>query len=65
MRFATWNVRSYYRAGSLQTAARKLAKHNLYLVAIKEVRWVEIDSQPAYNYTYFYGNGNANHHAFS
>jgi hypothetical protein len=31
-------------------------------VAILEVRWNEDDGQPVDDYTFFYGNGNANHH---
>jgi hypothetical protein len=45
-RFEMWNVRSLYRAGSLETLASKMAKFNLDLVAIKYVRWVEGSSQP-------------------
>jgi exonuclease III len=39
MRFDTWNVRSLYRAGSLTAAARKLARYQLDLVGVQEVRW--------------------------
>jgi len=48
--------------GSLKTAASELAKYNLDLVAVQEVRWVEGGSQPGDYYTCHYGNGNANHH---
>jgi hypothetical protein len=34
MRFDTWNVRSLYRAGSLRTVARELAKYKLDLVGV-------------------------------
>jgi len=37
-RFGTWNVRSLCRAGSLTTAARKLATYKLDLVGMQEVR---------------------------
>jgi hypothetical protein len=36
MRFGTWNVRSLYRAGSLMTVSRELARYKLDLVG---VRW--------------------------
>jgi hypothetical protein len=41
MRFGTWTVRSLYRAGSLQSAARESGKYklDLQLVCIQEVRW--------------------------
>jgi hypothetical protein len=31
-------------------------------VAVQKVRWVEGGGQTAHNYTFLYGNGNANHH---
>jgi len=31
-------------------------------VALQEVRWTEGDNQPAEDYTFFYGNGNAKLH---
>jgi len=37
MNIETWNVRSLYRAGSLITAARELARYKLDLVGVKEV----------------------------
>jgi hypothetical protein len=37
----------------------ELATYNLDLVAVKEVRFVEVCSQPADDYTFLYGNGNA------
>jgi len=53
MRFGTRNVRSPYRTGSLKTVVRKLAKYNIYLVTVQEVRCVEGGSQPADDYTFF------------
>jgi hypothetical protein len=38
MRFGTWNVRSLYRAGSLVTVSRELARYKLNLVGVQEVR---------------------------
>jgi exonuclease III len=40
MRFGTWNVSSLYRVGSLKTVASELAKYNINLVVVQEVRWV-------------------------
>jgi len=34
MKLGTWNVRSYYRAGSLKAAARELARYKL------DVDWI-------------------------
>jgi hypothetical protein len=60
----TWNVRSLYKEGSLKTGASELAKYKLQVdqVAVQGIRWVEDSSQPVDNYTFFHGNGNANHH---
>jgi len=45
MRFGMWNVWSLCRTGSLKRVANKLAKYNLHLVAVQEVRWDEYGSQ--------------------
>jgi len=42
MTFGTWNDRCLYRAGSLKTVVSEMAKYNLYLVAVQEIRWVEV-----------------------
>jgi exonuclease III len=62
MRFGTWNVRSLYRSGSLKTVSGELAKYKLDLVGVKQVRWEKGGTEPAGDYTLFYGNGNADHH---
>jgi hypothetical protein len=61
MRFGTWNIRSLYRAGSLKTVSRELARYNLDLVGVQGVRWEGGGTEPAGEYTFFYGNGNENH----
>jgi hypothetical protein len=53
MRFGTWNVRSLYRAGSVNTAAGKLGKYKLL-----ELRWKKGGTERAEDYTFFYGKGN-------
>jgi exonuclease III len=62
MRYRTWNVGSLCRAGALKTVANELATCNLDLVTVKEVRWDKSGSQPADDYTFHYGNGDANHY---
>jgi hypothetical protein len=57
MRFGKWNVRSLYRAGSL----RELDRYKLDLVGVREVRWEGGGTEPAGEYTFFYGKGNENH----
>jgi exonuclease III len=61
MRFRTWNVRSLYRAGSPLTVCRKLARYQLDLVGVQEVRWEGGGTEPAGEYTFFYRKGNENH----
>jgi exonuclease III len=62
MRFGTWNVRSLYRSGSLKTISGKLAKYKLDSAGVQEVRCDKGGNEPAGDYTFFYGNGNADHH---
>jgi hypothetical protein len=60
MRFGTRNVRSLYRP--LKTVSGELAKYKLHLVGVQEFRWDKSGIEPAGDYTFFYGNGNADHH---
>jgi hypothetical protein len=61
MIFGTWNVRSLYRAGSLMTVSRDLARYKLHLVRVQEVRCEGSGAESAGEYTFFYGKGNENH----
>jgi hypothetical protein len=53
MRFGTRNVRSWYRAGSLKTVSRELARHKLDLVGVQEVRWEGGGTEPAGEYIFY------------
>jgi len=55
-----WNVRSLYRAGSFSAAARELARYNLDLVGVQEVKWDKGGTGRAGDYNFFYGKGNEN-----
>jgi hypothetical protein len=57
MRFGTWNVRSIYRAGSLKAVTEEISKYKLGLVGVEEIRWERGDTEPAGEYTFFYGKG--------
>jgi hypothetical protein len=61
MRFGTWNVRSLYRAGSLRTVVEEISKYKSDLVGVQEVRWGGGGTEPAGEYTFFYGKANENH----
>jgi hypothetical protein len=53
MRSGLWTVR--------RTVLRELLKYKLDLVGVQEVRWVDAGTEPAGEYTFFYGKGNENH----
>jgi hypothetical protein len=38
-RFELWNVKSLYKAGTLITVLKELARYRLDLVGVQEVRW--------------------------
>jgi len=48
-----WNVRSLYRAGSLMTATRELARYKLDFVGVQELRWDKEGRVKAENYSFF------------
>jgi hypothetical protein len=50
-----------YRAGSLRAVAEEISKYKLDLVGVQEVRWGGSGTEPAGEYTFFYGKGNENH----
>jgi hypothetical protein len=58
MRFITWNVRSPCRPGSLITVAKEVSKCKLDLGRVQEVRGEGGGTEPADEYTFFYGKGN-------
>jgi hypothetical protein len=47
------------KAGSLTTVAEEILKYKLDLVGVHEVRWDGGGTEPAGQYTCFYGKGNA------
>jgi hypothetical protein len=47
-----------YRAGSLRTVAEEVSNYKLDLVGVQEVRG---GTEPAGQYTFYYGKGNQNH----
>ena len=57
IKLGTWNDRSLYRAGSLKAAARELARYNLGVVGVQEVRWDKEGTVRAGDYNFFYGKG--------
>jgi len=61
MKIGIWNVRSLYRAGSLEASARDLKRYKLDVVDVQEVRWDKRDTVRAGDYDFLYGKGNENH----
>jgi hypothetical protein len=43
------------------TVLRELSRNRLDLVGVQEVRWDSSGTEPAGEYTFFYGKGNTNH----
>jgi hypothetical protein len=43
------------------TVSKALSKYRLHLVGVQEVRWEGGGTEPAGEYTFFYGKGNENH----
>jgi hypothetical protein len=43
------------------TVSREVARYKLDLVGVQEVRWEAGDTEPAGEYTFFYGKENENH----
>jgi hypothetical protein len=60
-KFGLWNVKSLYRAGLLMTVSRELLRYKLNLAWMQEVRLEGSGTEPAGEYTFFYGKGNENH----
>jgi hypothetical protein len=46
-----------YRVGSLMTVSRELSKYKLDLMGVREFRWEGGGTEPAGEYTFFYGKG--------
>jgi hypothetical protein len=57
MSFGVWNVGSLYRAGSLMTVSRELARYKLDLVGVQEVSWEGGCAEPAGEYFIFLRKG--------
>jgi hypothetical protein len=49
------------RTGSLRAMADELSKYKLDLAGIQKVKWDRCGTEPAGEYTFFYGKGNENH----
>jgi exonuclease III len=61
MRFGTWNVRNLNGTGSLRVVGEEILEYKLDLVGAQAVRWEGGGTEPAGQYTFFYGKGNQNH----
>jgi hypothetical protein len=55
MRVGTCNVRRMYGVGSLRAVVDEISKHKLDFVGVQEVRWDGSGTEPAGEYTFFYG----------
>ena len=55
MKIGTWNVRSFYRAGSFKAAARELGRYKLDVLGVQEDRWDKGGSVTTGDYDFLYG----------
>jgi hypothetical protein len=44
-----------YRAGSIMSALKKISKYKLDSLGVQEVMWDKDGTEPAREYTFFYG----------
>jgi hypothetical protein len=56
----TWNIQCISRAGTLVTVLRELSRYKLDFMGVQEVGWESSGTEPAGEYTFFYGKGNQN-----
>jgi hypothetical protein len=49
-----------YRAGSFRAVAEEISKYKSDLAGVQGVRWGGDGTEPACEYTFFYGKGNDN-----
>ena len=62
MKIGTWKVTSFYSAGSVNAAARELARYKLDVVGVQVVRWDKGGTVGAGDCDFFfYRKGNENH----
>jgi hypothetical protein len=61
MRCGTWNVRTLHRACSPIAVAEEIPIYKLDSVGVQEIRWGGGGTEPAGEYTFFYGEGYENH----
>jgi exonuclease III len=52
MRFGTWNIRSFYKAGSPKTVSKEVSRYRVDLVGVQEVRWEGSGTETAGEYTF-------------
>jgi hypothetical protein len=52
---------SLYKTGSLLTFGKEISNYKLHFVGVQEVRWEKNDTEPAGEYTIFYGKRNESH----
>jgi hypothetical protein len=62
MRFGNWNIRNLSRVGANKSVVGEFEKFKLDLVGVQGVRREGEGYQIVGNYTFYYGEGNVNHH---
>ena len=54
LRIGTWNVRTLYRAGSLDNCIREMEINRLDILGLSEVRWTETGRKDKDDYSLFF-----------
>lgn len=62
LRFGTWNIRTLYRAGALQTLTNELKRYRMDIVALQEIRWTGNGEQKLDDYMLLYGGNTTERH---
>ena len=59
LKVATWNVRSLYRAGSMNNVMREMERMKIDILGLSEVRWPGVGSLEEEGITFVYSGGNS------
>jgi len=61
---ATWNLRSLFKRGALQSTLKDLAKYKIQVAAVQETRWVDSGIHTMTTHALYYSGTNTNMHEF-
>jgi len=62
LKIATWNVTSLFRTGACPNLADVLNTYKMNVVAIQEVRWLNVGQIDVDEYVIYYSGSQSSHH---